>query len=323
MFGRVRRRLTLVVCASALSALGHSSTSAQTPEIAEGYIKSGGGVELYYRTSGTAGDALVVLHGGPGIDMGYLFPDLEPLAQWHVLISYDQRGGGRSTLVSDSDEVSIDAHIADLEAVRRHFGIDSMALLGHSWGALLAARYALEYPGRVARMVLMSPAPPRRTPYMQQLASNVRAWMDSATLAELEVLTAAMQDRDQDARATCRAFWDLFRRGYFADPHDTATLRRMRGDFCTAPGAAIRNGLVIGSRTWASLGEWDWRNDFRDVSAPVLVITGTQDIFDIESMHEWKAAFPNARLVLLEGAGHYPHVERPDELFSAVRAFLR
>jgi proline iminopeptidase len=323
MFIRVRRQFALAACAIALGMGVHSSTSAQTPEMGEGYIRSSDGVELYYRVSGTVGDTLIVLHGGPGLDMSYLFPDLGPLAHWHVLISYDQRGAGRSTLVSDTAEVSIDAHVADLEAVRRHFGMDSMALLGHSWGALLAARYAVGYPGRVAHMVLMSPAPPRRTPYMQQLGPNVRAWMDSTTLAELEALSAARRDTAQDAQATCHAFWQLFRRGYFADPHDTATLRRMRGDFCTAPGAAIRNGLVVGPRTWASLGEWDWRNDFADVSAPVLVITGTRDIFDMESMHEWEAAFPNAHLVLLEGAGHYPHLERPDELFSAVRAFLR
>jgi pimeloyl-ACP methyl ester carboxylesterase len=186
--------------------------------------------------------------------MGYLFPDLEQLARSHVLISYDQRGAGRSTHVSDSAEASIDAHVADVEAVRQHFGMDSMALLGHSWGALLAARCAVGYPGRVARMVLMSPAPPRRTPYMQRLDPNVRAWMDGTTLTELDFLAAARQDTAQDAQATCRAFWGLFRRGYFADPHDTATIRRMRGDFCTAPDTAIRNGLIVGPRTWTSLG---------------------------------------------------------------------
>jgi proline iminopeptidase len=323
MFVAIGRHLALSVYVSALAACVHGSTPTADSLSGEGFIGSTDGVELYFRVMGTAGDTLVVLHGGPGLDMGYLLPDLEPLAQSHVLVSYDQRGAGRSSLVSDSAQVSIDAHIADLEAVRRHFGLDSVALLGHSWGALLAARYALEYPGRVARMVLMSPAPPRRTPYMQQLRPNVTAWMDSTTLAELQALSTARQDTTQDAQASCRAFWQLFRRGYFADPHDAVTIGRMRGDFCTAPGAGIRNGLVVGPRTWASLGEWDWRNDFRDVGTPVLVTTGMRDIFDLESMREWEAAFPNARLVLLEGAGHYPHLEQRDALFSSVRKFLR
>jgi proline iminopeptidase len=248
MFRPVRRELALAVCASALGACMHGSTPAPTTESSEGYIGSSDGVELYYRVIGTAGDTLVVLHGGPGLDMGYLFPDLEPLAQSHVLISYDQRGAGRSTLVSDSAEVSIDAHVADLEAVRQHFGMASMALLGHSWGALLAARYAVGDPGRVARMVFMSPAPLRRTPYMQQLRPNVMAWMDSTTLTELDVLNAARWDTAQDAQATCRAYWELFRRGYFADPHDTATIGRMRGDFCTAPAPESAMGW------WSAIG---------------------------------------------------------------------
>jgi proline iminopeptidase len=323
MFMPVRRNLMLAVCASALAACVHDSPPSAASQPSEGYVESTDGVELYYRLVGAAGDTIVVLHGGPGLDMGYLLPDLEPLAQSHVLISYDQRGAGRSSLVSDSALVSIDAHVADLEAVRRHFGMGSMALLGHSWGALLAARYALGHPGRVARMVLMSPAPPRRTPYMQQLGPNVTAWMDSTRLAELNALSAAIQDPTQDAQAACHAFWRLFGRGYFADPHDTVTIGRMRGDFCTAPSAGIRSGWVVNSRTWASLGEWDWRNDFRGVVTPVLVITGMGDIFDLESMHEWEAAFPNARLVLLEGAGHYPHLEQRDALFSSVRDFLR
>jgi proline iminopeptidase len=323
MFMPILRHLALAVCVSALAACVQGSTPTADPLSGEGFIATTDGVEVYFRVMGTAGDTLIVLHGGPGLDMGYLFPDLEPLAQSHVLISYDQRGAGRSSLVSDSAQVSIDAHIADLEAVRRHFGLGSVALLGHSWGALLSARYALEYPERVARMVLMSPAPPRRTPYMQQLGPSVWGWMDSTTLAEARVLYAATQDTTQDAQATCRAYWRLSRRGYFADPHDAVTIGRMRGDFCTAPGAGIRNGRLTGPRTWASLGEWDWRNDFRGVGTPVLVITGMRDIFDLESMREWEAAFPNARLVLLEGAGHYPHLEQRDALFSSVREFLR
>lgn len=323
MFAFVRWLIILAIYAGALGACSNDSRPAPTAEPREGHVSSSSGVQLHYRILGTSGDTIVVLHGGPGLDLGYLAPDLEPLTDSHVLIVYDQRGAGRSTLVSDSATVNIGAHIGDLEAVRRHFGIGRMTLLGHSWGALLAAYYAREHSPQLSRLLLVSPAPPRRTPFIQQLGPNVTAWMDSTTLAKVDDLRAARQDTSRHVQSTCRAFWEVFRRGYFADPHDSATIQRMRGDFCTASDPAIRNGAIVNLLTLASVGEWDLRNSLNDVSIPVLVITGTSDIFPVEAMREWEAAFPNASLVLLEDAGHYPHVEQPEMFFGTVTEFLR
>jgi len=49
-------------------------------------------------------------------------------------------------------------YIADLEKVRQYYHLDSVVLLGHSWGAVLALEYALRYAGRVSQMILMNPA---------------------------------------------------------------------------------------------------------------------------------------------------------------------
>ena len=72
---------------------------------------------LRIRVSGREGDTVVVLHGGPFFSLGYIAADLEPLADRHVLLFYDQRGSGRSTLVADS--LSLDAR--HLGVVRRWY----------------------------------------------------------------------------------------------------------------------------------------------------------------------------------------------------------
>ena len=66
--------------------------------------------------------------------MEYVADDLESLAEHRTLLFYDQRGTGRSSLVSDA--AALDAHRfgEDLEAVRRHVGLGQLTLLGHSWG---------------------------------------------------------------------------------------------------------------------------------------------------------------------------------------------
>jgi proline iminopeptidase len=323
MFVSARNLATVAAWTSLLT--GCVSEQMPTPIVQpfEGHVTTSDDVQLYYRTVGAGRDTIVILHGGPGLDHGYLVPDLEPLADALVLIAYDQRGAGRSTVVEDAAALGIEAHISDLEELRAHLGIDRMALLGHSWGALLAARYALEHPDNVSRLVFVSPAPLRRTPHWQHLMPNVTRWMDSTTLAEYLRLSEALLDPAQDAASACRRFWGLLVRGYFADPEDMATIGRMRGDFCTAPNPAIRNTFVVNASTWRSIGDWDWLEDFRSVPIPALIITGVRDVFPVEAMREWEAAFPNAQLVLLEGSGHYPHVERAAEFFDALGMFMR
>jgi proline iminopeptidase len=291
--------------------------------ITEGLVRCIDGVDLYYQVRGTGQDTLVMLHGGPGLNFDYLAPDLKPLEESFTLIYYDQRGSGRSSLVSQPDLLTVDDHVADLEAVRKYFGIDRLSLFGHSWGAMLASFYALKHPEKLSRMVFASPGPPRNTPYMQQLIPNLMEWMDSATQAKAEQLMEARQDATISAKATCEAFWELFIRSYFADPHDLETIRSMRGNFCSGSETALLNGGLVWIHTFESAGEFDLRNKLQDVNIPVLIISGTEDIFPEESMREWKAAYPDSRLILLEQAAHYPQIEQPQEYFPLVKEFLR
>ena len=309
------RRLLIALAIAALS----SSLSAQARD---GTLSAGDGVELYYRVVGAGSDTIVVLHGGPGLNLGYLADDLAPLGRSHVVIFYDQRGAGRSTVVTDSTKINLSAHIADLEALRRHFALARMTVLGHSWGALLAARYALVHPERVSHLVLVDGAPPHYGEALAQFDKNLRGWMDSATTARLRVLRQA-RDTASDPNAACRAYWAVFIRGYFSDPNDMTTIRRMRGDVCTSPPAALKNSSRVNALTMRSLGEWDWRKDFAALHIPTLVIHGAKDPIPVEAGREWAAAIPGATLEVIEPAGHFPYVERPDKFFGDVNAFLR
>src|SRR2546425_3463887 len=117
------------------------------------------GVRLFTRRAGD-GLPVVVLHGGPGAHHDYLLPQYDLLARGRTLLYYDQRGGGRSPVGRDTP-VGWREHVADLEALRRHWSIDRLTLLGYSWGGLLAVLYWLEHPERVDRLALVSPAPGR------------------------------------------------------------------------------------------------------------------------------------------------------------------
>src|SRR6185436_1739926 len=132
-------------------------------------------------------ETLVVLHGGPGFSMDYLADDLAPLAQRHTLLCYDQRGTGKSSLASGAAALDAQRFVDDLEAVRQHFGLERLNLLGHSWGAGLAALYAQRYPQRVERLLIVGGIPLRRS----ELASTFQGIADKRSAEERARLLAA------------------------------------------------------------------------------------------------------------------------------------
>lgn len=312
------RCLPLVLAAMAVLSPRLAVGNSSPPSVVEGYVDASDGVRLRFQRLGDAADPLIVLHGGPGLTLDYLADDLAPLARKRSVVFYDQRGAGRSTLVADPAALDAERFADDLEAVRRHFGLERVTLVGHSWGAGVAALYAMRHPDRVSRMVLIGPMPLRRSELDRSFA-EIRSSRSPDEAARLLAARDAVRADPGNAGA-CREFYSLWFRPFFADPAD---MTRTRGDFCAGSPDALRNaGLAVGRNTMASLGDFDWRDSLERVSSPVLVLHGSQDPIPVSAAREWAAAFPNGRLLLLEGVGHFPYVEAPEAFFPAVDAFL-
>jgi proline-specific peptidase len=305
--------ITLLLAA----ALSSAPSVPQPPARDTGHVTVDTGIQLYYQLLGGAQrDTLVLVHGGPGLSASYLEKDLDFLATRHTILLYDQRGSGRSTLVTDSTRVTAALHVADLHAVLQRFHLSRANLYGHSWGAGLVALYVAAHPANVRRAILGSSIPPRRTPYMAQFSTRLTAWADSATKATMATLNRA-QRTAADPVAACRAYWRLFIVGYYAD---TSAIRRMRSDVCDNPPASLANR--VNAWTLGPLGDWDWRDLLRTTTVPVLVLHGDGDPIPLESAREWATSIPGSRLVVLKGAGHWPMVERPTELRNAIEALI-
>jgi len=317
---RMRKISIGLLCIGArLSVTPGAGIAAQPPHHApEGFVDAGGNVRLFYRIVGTGRDTIVVLHGGPGFTSAYLAADLEPLAARHVVIFYDQRGAGRSTLVSDSAALDARRFADDLDAIRRHFELGRLTLLGHSWGAAVAALYATRYPERVQRLILVGAIPARET-QLTAAFQRLDARRDSATQQRLGKLRAARLADPGNADA-CRAYYAVWFVAAFAD---STALRRSRGDFCAGTAEALSNKIDHVDRvTLKSLGSWDWRLALGAVGAPTLVIHGTSDFMSVESAREWASSVRDGRVLLLDRSGHFPYLESPDRFFGAVDTFL-
>lgn len=306
--------LVLVGCSAAPPAAAPASR-------AEGFFVGQGGARLFYRTVGSGRDTVVVLHGSPGFHMNYLLPDLVPLARGRTLVFYDQRGGGRSERVGEPERLTIEHHVGDLEALRRHFRLERMSLLGHSWGGGLAALYAIRHPARVERMLLLAPMTPRRDPYFARAAEAFLPRLDSATWTRLRGLDRSLATSD-DPVATCRELM----RGVMAAPlyfSTAAGARRFRGDFCDAPPEALRTVSSVREAFNRSRGAWDLRGELTTLRVPTLVVHGEDDSIPLEASREWVASLPEARLLVVPGADHYLHAEKPELVLPAADRFFR
>jgi len=280
------------------------------------------GVRLYTRRVGD-GPPVVVLHGGPGAHHDYLLPQYDRLAGdggsrggpggrgGRALLYYDQRGGGRSPVARDTP-VGWREHVADLEALRRHWGTDRLALLGYSWGALLAVLYALEHPAQVERLALVCPAPATaqwRREFERRFTSRMaEPWIGRAR-RELAASGLARGDPERYRRLA----FALSVAGYF---HDPSRAREMTPFRVTA-----RTQEAV----WESLGDYDVRERIRRTfpkgKAPrSLVVAGIYDPMPIESARELAASLDTGVVEL--ATGHAPHVEATEDFVRVLDSFL-
>ncbi|MEW6073264.1 MAG: alpha/beta hydrolase [Planctomycetota bacterium] len=287
------------------------------------------------RFSHGTGEPVLVVHGGPGQPIAAPLAALEPLAAEFEFLYWDQRGCGRSTRpierlpggsflshVRDLDRaLGLAVQVADIERIRRLLGAERIRLLGHSFGGFLAALYAAEFPERVERMALVAPADLLVLPAEgggllgvigERLPSERRDAYDEFVDEYLSF--GDLFDHDEAglmARNSRFADWFLEAAGSLSVPSG------VRGDPTATGGWMVQAAyLSMGLRH-------DYRSALAAVKAPVLVLHGAADLAPIEGSRSYVAALPNARLEVIEGAGHFLLFEADAAVSAVIGAFLR
>lgn len=270
---------------------------------------------LFWRAGGGDDPPLVVLHGGPGIGSAYLQEPLTGLLGGErQLLFYDQRGSGYSGGADEPTDLTIERLVADLEVLRERAGLESMDLLGHSFGGLLAIHYALEHPARVSRLILVDPDPVTR-----QLWERHRQRVDARTppgvaaeIAEMEKEPGFREDRER-----VESWLTLRMHAYVAEPADAERI-----EFRLAE-PVLRNLAVTPRAIREDLGEWDLRPRLADVRTATLIVAGEDSVFAVSAFETLRDGMTDARLALLPGCGHFPFIEAPEAFADIVRRFLR
>jgi proline iminopeptidase len=273
------------------------------------------GVRLFTRLVGDGPQTVVIPAGF------FLERPLSGLADGRRLIFYDMRDRGRSDSVPDASRVGIRQDIDDLEALREHFALERMNLIGWSYLGLMVAMYTFEHPERVERLVQIGPIPPRSAaPYQKAAGEALLGVLDPAELTKLQEL-AESGVRESDPQRFYEAYWRVYKPTLFGDRAKMAWYELPPSDL---PNEWLHNLEPHIQAKVASFGDFDYRAEAARLNVPVLTIHGTADLnAPIEGGREWSAAFPQGRFLPVDGAAHLAMVEQPELVQTAIDVFLR
>jgi proline iminopeptidase len=289
-----------------LTVLAMLAAPAALAQRTAGMIDAAPGVQLAYQKIGSGPEVVIV----PG---GFLYEGaVEALATpGRTLILYDMRNRGGSNAITDPALVTLEADVADLEAVRRHAGAEKVRLIGWSYLGLMTALYAVEHPGRVERLVQIGPVAMKwDAPQPQDLV-----WRDPAP-----VIPAALDAELEKLRAD--RFHETHPQEYCVKEQAVSNLRLV-GDPANAakldPVArcAMRNEWPVNFQRhlgWHFVGSVQKfeppRAKFAALAIPVLTIHGTWDRnASFAGGAEWATTFPDGRLVIIPRAAHSPWLD--------------
>jgi proline iminopeptidase len=258
------------------------------------------GRRLGWREAGS-GEPLLLQPGGPGMSSAY-FGDLPELAARRRLLLLDPRGTGSSDGPSDAAAFELADYASDVEEVRRHLGVERLDLLGHSHGGFVAMAWASAFPQSVGRLVL----------------ANTAARFSEAIRAARAARVASHEGEAYypDAVEALR----LHGAGSYGSDEELRDLYRREARVLLAPGTSIDGLGELLARAGPNAAALRYFNDhiasgmdqraaLARVEAPTLVITGELDPFGESTAREIADALPDATLVVLAGADHFPFLE--------------
>ena len=270
-------------------------TSASAPSPTQ-FLKLPGGQIAYDDTGGTG--PLVICVPGLG-DMRQQYRFLAPrlVAAGFRVVTMDLPGHGESSV--DWPEYSPAAVGADIVAMIRHLGASRAFIIGNSMAGGSAVWAAAEIPDNVAGIVMIDP-------FTREMPTS------SFLLAFLKVAML---------RPWGPSFWSMYYGSLYkgAPPADLDSYRAALVANLKQPGRIeATKGLIFASQAPCEAR-------IPKVHAPVLVVMGTRDPdFDNPAAEaDWVATHLHGKKLMVDGAGHYPHVEYPDVVAGAVVSFMK
>ncbi len=256
----------------------------------EGFANSGD-IKIHYVTKGK-GPLLLLMHGFP--DYWYSWRDqIPPLSKHFQVVAMDLRGFNKSGQPKGVENYKIDKLVGDVEAVRKHFKREKLIVVGHDWGGMIAWSYAMQFPERVDRLILLNLPHPKGL--MRELANNPQQRTNSQYARDFqkpgfEKLVPAVSlifwVKEKEAK---KKYLEAFRRSSIE-----GMLNYYKANYPRPP--------------------YKEPKEFPKVKCPVLMIHGLKDKYLLPGALSgtWNWLENELTLITIPNAGHFVHRDVPE-----------
>ncbi|MBS0263773.1 MAG: alpha/beta hydrolase [Planctomycetes bacterium] len=291
----LRKILCMAVVVGLLTAVAHADEP-----LAEGFVDSDG-VKLHYVTAGQ-GPLVVLLHGFP--DFSYTWRDQIPvLARHFQVVALDMRGYNKSDQPVGVEQYAMDKLTADVAAVVAHFKQDKATIVGHDWGGAVAWAFAMKYPEKTERLVILNLPHPRgllrelvHNPEQRKNSQYARTFQQPEAAAALRPELLVFWVKEEADR---RVYLDALKRSSLE-----GMLNYYKANYPREPYAEDQ--------------------EFPPVKCSVLMIHGLKDQYLLPGAlnDTWKWIEKDFTLVTIPEAGHFVHRDATAQVNATLLQWL-
>lgn len=279
------------------------------------------GARLYYEVLGEENeDAIMILHGGPGIsDHQKGKQAYRSLAEDYKVVVYDHRGCGQSSLTRPYSNAQ---YAKDAEALRQHLDLGEVAFIGGSYGGFITQEYAIRYPENLAGFVLRDTAP--TGDYEENSWENARESWDDLKDADFDIPDITWEEFERVMDGNVRSDEEFERIWLGMLPLYEPDLSEFDAEAARESVESLQfhheTHNVMFTEEHPNM---DYTDDLPDVDVPALVTVGRHDwITPPEASEEIADLLPDSRLVVFEESGHSPNLDQQDQFLTRVREFF-
>ena len=252
------------------------------------------GLEIAYQRVGS-GPPLVLVHGA-AVDSRMWRPQLAALADEFTVVAWDEPGAGRSS------DVPADFALADyancLAALIGTLGLGPAHVAGLSWGGTVAQELYRHHPELVATLLLVD---------------TYAGWKGSLPEEEVRLRVEGLRQM----LAAADHLFDPTLPGLFAGDPPAELVTLLEAMAADVRPDSMRTALLV-------MAEADQRDLLPRIAVPTLLIWGELDARSpLNVAHQFEDAIPDAKLIVIPGAGHMSNLEAPELFNHAVRDFCR
>jgi proline iminopeptidase len=277
------------------------------------------GTEIYFDIAGMQlapkdGDfverpVIFLLHGGPGGDhLRYKQYALE-LQEMAQLVFIDHRGCGRSKKTKMSD-YTLENNVEDIEALRKHLGLEKICILGTSYGGVVAQAYAVRYPKNVDKLILVVTAPSFH--FLTEAKKALKSRGTAKQIAAAEDLWKGTFKNQKHAEDFFKIMENMYSVKAKKKPAKKPKIKTLWSH------EALNKGFSD------VLRKLDLTPQLKKIKCPTLILAGDQDWICSANQSKIIAKhIPKSQLKIFKNCGHAMGVDAKQGFHKAVKGFLK